>query len=111
MKKDHKYSATVILQQEPASVLQANCICQADMGLWGNCKHLAALCYCLEHFVKIRSTAIQLDEASCTYFCFTKMEKNHLDRKMVEDILAKSAVFGKERKELKKKFMIQDHHQ
>jgi len=59
MKKDHKCSATVILQQEPASVLEANCICKADMGLWGNCKHLAALRYCLENFVKIRSTAIQ----------------------------------------------------
>lgn len=100
MKKDHEYSATVILQQEPASVLEANCICPAGKGPWGSCKHLAPLCYCLENFVKMRSTAIQLNEASCTSVLqkWNHPRKKRLDSKMVEDISVESAVLGKEKK-------------
>ena len=106
MKKDREYSTTVILQQEPASVLEASCTCPAGKGSWGSCKHLAALCYCLEDFVKMRSTAIQLDEASCTSVVqkWNQPRKKHLDSKMVEDISSESAVFGKERKRREKIF-------
>lgn len=62
MRTDRKYKALVILNE--TKICQTSCNCPSGMGPLASCKHLAALCYACEDFVKCFSRA-EMDEA-CT---------------------------------------------
>ena len=54
IKKDRLYKINVALDSS-GDVTQASCDCPAGVGPYGSCKHIAALCYALEGFTKLRS--------------------------------------------------------
>ena len=45
MKKDRTYS---LVEKNTVDIINVKCTCPAGQGPFGNCKHLAALCYALE---------------------------------------------------------------
>jgi len=66
MKKGLAYSLEMRVKKSDARIYCAKCGCPAGRGPQGSCKHIAALCYALEDFVKIRSIAIEGGEDACT---------------------------------------------
>ena len=65
MKKDRTYPLVLTLDKMTADVTNAKCSCPAGQGPSGSCKHLAALCYALEDYVKLRAI-MEAGENSCT---------------------------------------------
>ena len=53
MKKDLAYSLEMRIKKDDTSIQCAECGCPAGREPRGSCKHIAALCYALEDFVKI----------------------------------------------------------
>ena len=49
-----------------ADITTSKCTCPAGQGPFGSCKHLAALCYALEDYVKMRAIVLEAGEESCT---------------------------------------------
>ena len=66
MKKDRAYSLLMTLDRVTANVCSAQCSCPAGKGPCGSCKHLAALCFALEDFVKMRSVVLEKGEDAYT---------------------------------------------
>ena len=63
MRKDRIYLLEMVLDETSHDVLSARCGCAAGMGPKASCKHIAALCYALEEFSRLR----QLPEfVTCT---------------------------------------------
>ena len=53
MRKDRTYSLEITISKYNMNFSGAVCSCPAGKGLYGSCKHLAALCFALEDFVKV----------------------------------------------------------
>ena len=53
MKNDTIYKIHLTID-EYGDVTQANCACPAGLGPYGSCKHIAALCYALEEYTRIK---------------------------------------------------------
>ena len=66
MKKDHLYSVTITIGITSCNVKKAECSCPAGNGPMGSCKHIAAVCFCLEDFVKSRNATLDSGEQMCT---------------------------------------------
>ena len=66
MKKDKKYAVSATINQQTNDVVEAACSCPAGRGPQGSCKHLAALCFCVESFVRARDISLDLGEEACT---------------------------------------------
>ena len=54
MRKDRVYLIVIGLDSLSHEVLSAQCGCAAGMGPKASCKHIAALCYALEEFTRLR---------------------------------------------------------
>ena len=63
MRKDRVYLLEMILDESSYDVLNARCGCAAGMGPKASCKHIAALCYALEEFSRLRQVP---DYRTCT---------------------------------------------
>ncbi len=55
MKKNIVYRIEVVLKSSEGDIVEAKCDCPAGTGPHGSCKHIAAFCYALEEFCRIRS--------------------------------------------------------
>ena len=98
MKKDRTYPLVLTLDKMTADVTNAKCSCPAGQGPSGSCKHLAALCYALEDYVKLRAIIMEAGENSCTSLLqkWNQPRKRRLDSKKVEDIDFSSLPHGKD---------------
>ena len=107
MKKDLTYSLELTITKNMDSV----CSCTAGRGPHGSCKHLAALCFVVEDFSKVRTIALEQGEESCTSLLqkWNQPRKRRLDLKKVKDISFSSFSFGKS--ESTTNLMILDLHQ
>ena len=62
MRKDDTYKIDISLCKS-GDIVSATCGCPAGCGPKGSCKHIAALCYALEEFSRIKKTK---DFVACT---------------------------------------------
>lgn len=94
MKKDDVYSLNVTITVSSGSVNSASCKCPAGRGPMASCKHLAALCFCLEDFIKLRNATLEIGEAACTSVLqkWNQPRKRRLDSKKAEEISFKCPV-------------------
>ena len=97
MKKDRTYSLEVTITPN-MEISRGICTCPAGKGPRGNCKHLAALCFAIEDFVKTRTISLEKGEEAFTSLLqkWNQPQKRKLDSKKVEDILFSSFCYGKE---------------
>ena len=63
MRKDRIYLLEMTLDGSSYDILSAKCGCPAGMGPKASCKHIAALCYALEKFSRLRQLP---DFLTCT---------------------------------------------
>ena len=86
------------LEKNTADITNAKCTCPAGQGPFGSCKHLSALCYALEDYVKLRDIAMEAGEHSCTSLLqkWNQPRKRRLDSKKVQDIDFSSLPHGKD---------------
>ena len=66
MKNGHLYSVFLAIGITSCNVKKAECNCPAGHGPLGSCKHSAALCFCLEDFVKSKRAILDVGEKACT---------------------------------------------
>ena len=66
MKKDKKYAVSATIDQKTQNVTEAAYSCPAGRGPLGSCKHIAALCFCIESFVRTTDVSLDLGEEACT---------------------------------------------
>ena len=62
MKKDRTYSLLLTIDKATVDVSSAQCTCPAGKGPFGSCKHIAALCFILEDFVKMREIILNKEK-------------------------------------------------
>ena len=67
------------------------------VGPFGSCKHIAALCFALEDFVKMREIILEQGEDACTSVLqrWNQPRKKRLESKKIEDIDFSSSCYGK----------------
>ena len=94
MKKDKKYLVSTIINQQTNDVVEAACSCPAGCGPQGSCKHIAALCFCVESFVRARDICLDLGEEACTAALqkWNQPRKRRLDPKKADEISFKVPV-------------------
>jgi len=56
MKKSHTYKVELIQHIVSSDIVASKCGCPAGCGPNGSCKHIAAVCYALEEFNRIKTT-------------------------------------------------------
>ena len=66
MKKDRTYSFLLTIDKATVDVSSAQYTCPAGKGPFGSCKHIAALCFALEDFVKMLEIILEQGEEACT---------------------------------------------
>ena len=108
MKKDHLYSVFLTIGITSCNVKKAECSCPAGHGPLGSCKHIAALCFCLEDFVKSKRSILDAGGEACTFMLqkWNQPRKCCLDLKKAEDISFRCPVpayTDKENKRLERK--------
>ena len=54
------------IDKATVDVSSAQCTCPAGKGPFGSCKHIAALCFALEDFAKMREIILEQGEEACT---------------------------------------------
>ena len=64
MKKDRTYSLELTITPN-MEISRGICTCPAGKGPRGSCKHLAALCFAIEDFVKTRTISLEKGEEAC----------------------------------------------
>ena len=108
MKKDRKYAVSVKIDKESCDVKEATCSCPAGRGPLGSCKHIAALCFSLENFVKTRDVSLVLGEEACTAALqkWNQPRKRRLDSVKAAEISFKSAIPSYAEKENKRSMIL-----
>ena len=81
-----------------ADITTAKCTCPAGQGPFGSFKHLAALCYALEDYVKMRAIFWKLVKSLVLPLPqkWNQPRNRRLDSKKVEDIDFSSLPHGKD---------------
>ena len=97
MKKDRTYSLLLTIDKATVDVSCAQCTCPAGKGPFDSCKHIAALCFALEDFVKMREIILEQGEEACTLVLqrWNQPRKKRLESKKIEDIDFSSSCYGK----------------
>ena len=112
MKKDRVYSLELYINVNNSIITGAKCTCPAGCGPRGSCKHIAAISFALEDFVRIRSTIANLqdtdEEISCTSLLqqWNKPRKRRLDSKRT--LVFKTGNSPLKQKDVHWSFMILD---
>ena len=96
MRKDQVYNITLTMDSN-ADVLKSSCGSPAGAGPKGSCKHIAALCYALEEYCRIKDLR---SPRSCTSQLQTwnQPRKRRLDSCSVDDISFIKHEYGKTKK-------------
>ena len=104
MRKDREYKIQMVLSPS-AEILYAEDGCPAGRGPTGSCKHIAALCYALEEFVRLGFTRPLL---SCTSRLQTwnQPRQKKLASKNIYEISFERAEYGKVKKAHPKPFPL-----
>ncbi|XP_060608411.1 uncharacterized protein LOC132760456 [Ruditapes philippinarum] len=97
--RQRKYDILIILNMKDGDIIHANCRCEDGQGPASTCKHVAALCYALEDFVKV--FILPEDVQSCTEKLETwnKPRDIKLPASPLYDVDFERKKFGKRRKE------------
>ena len=100
MRKDRLYNITIKLEATSADIRFANCGCVAGRGPKTSCKHIAALCYAFEDFVRTFMDDTNAEAVSCTdkLMDWNKPRKRKLSPKRLSEV-----DFSVEQKEPRKK--------
>ena len=95
--KDRAYSLFVTIKKSSVNVSSAKCNCPAGKGPHGSYKHLAALCFAIEDFIKTQNIALQQGEEACTSALqkWNQPRKRRLESKKLEDITFSSLPYEK----------------
>ena len=98
MKKDILYKMDLTMNS-CGDVTSASCACPAGAGPFGSCKHIAALCYALEEFCRLKEVR---PPDSCTSHLqqWNRPRKRHLDARDVSGINFIKHEFGKVKRTL-----------
>ena len=92
MNKDRTYSLFITIRKSSVNVSSANCSCPAGKGPHGSGKHLAALCFAIEDFVKTCNIALEQGEE----VCMSVLQKwNQPRKRRLEHITLSSLPYGK----------------
>ena len=104
IKKDKKYAVSATINQQTNNVVEAACSCPAGCGPQGSCKHIAALCFCVESFVRTRDVSLDLGEEACTAALqkWNQPRKRRLNPKKADEISFKTLVPSYAEKEKKR---------
>ncbi|XP_053383213.1 uncharacterized protein LOC128549755 [Mercenaria mercenaria] len=97
--RQRTYEMFLILNTTDGDIIHANCRCEDGKGPASTCKHVAALCYALEDFVKV--FILPEDVLSCTekLEAWNKPRDVKLPASPLYDIDFERKKFGKKRKE------------
>ena len=97
MKKVTIYTIRLIINASNSDISYAQCGCPAGCGPKGSCKHIAAMCYALEDFSRIKHLR---DPVSCTSQLQTwnQPRKRHLEPVDVHRIKFLKQEYGKEKR-------------
>ena len=92
MKKTMTYKVEMALS-ESGDIIYASCPCPAGKGPLGSCKHVAALCYALEEFARLKCTR---EYQSCTSRLqeWNRPRKRKLEPQSVYDIDFSRKTYG-----------------
>lgn len=71
MKKGRTYSLLLTIDKVTVDVTTARCTCPAGKRPFGSCKHIAALCFAPEDFVKLQEIIFG---RNCLYFSASEVE-------------------------------------
>ena len=110
MKKDDVYSLNLTIKMSTGG---SDCKCPAGHGPMVSCKHLVALCFCLEDFVKLRNATLEIREA-CTSVLqkWNQPRKHRLDskrQKKYHSSVLSHHMHRKQRGDVKERHMIHVH--
>ena len=112
MKKNLKYNLRLSLRKEGESqgeILFASCPCPAGKGPLGSCKHIAAVCYALEEFCRIKCTR-EFETCTSRLQTWNQPRKRKLEPKSVYDIDFSKKVYRREERNATK-CLIDPRHQ
>ena len=93
MRKDRVCKSQVGLKKSMADIQFSKCDCVAGKGPKANCKHVAAVCYCLENFSR---TFLSDDQVSCTdrLMSWNEPRKRKLEPNLLSALDFSVEVFG-----------------
>ncbi|KAL9961806.1 hypothetical protein ACROYT_G030828 [Oculina patagonica] len=98
MKKNFKYNVKLSLcnnGEQKGEITFASCACPAGKGPRGSCKHIAALCYALEEFVRLKCTR-EFETCTSRLQTWNQPRKRKLDSQSVYEIDFSKKVYRRE---------------
>ena len=98
MKKNGVYKLKMSLLRngdDKGKVVYASCPCPAVRGSKGDCKHVAATCYALEEFSRLKSTR-EFESCTSRLQKWNQPRKRKLDAQSVYDIDFSKKIYGRE---------------
>ena len=98
MKKNVRYNVKLSLcndGEHEGDIAFASCPCPAGKGPRGSCKHIAALCYALEEFVRLRCTR-QFETCTSRLQTWNQPRKRKFDSQSVYEIDFSKKIYGRE---------------
>ena len=85
MKKTDVYRVELSQDMGSGDIKSASCGCTAGLGPKGSCKHIAALCYALEEFNRIKTT-VQYTACTSKLQEWNRPRKRTLEPQQVDEI-------------------------
>ena len=98
MKKNLKYNIKLSLcnnGEQEGKITFASCACPAGKGPCGSCKHIAALCYALEEFVRLNCTR-EFETCTSRLQTWNQPRKRKLDSQSVYEIDFPKKIYRRE---------------
>lgn len=98
MKKNLKYNIKLSLcnnGEQEGKITFASCACPAGKGPCGSCKHIAALCYALEEFVRLKCTR-EFETCTSRLQTWNQPRKRKLDSQSVYEIDFSKKIYRRE---------------
>ena len=90
MKKDKKYTVSVTINHQFTSIIEAAFYCPAWRGPHWSHKHITALCFCIESFVRGRDVCLDLGEEACIA---TLQKWNQLKKALTQSKVGRGNIF------------------
>ena len=98
MKKNLKYNVKLSVcnnSEHEGEITFASCACPAGKGPRGSCKHIAALCYALEEFVRLKCTR-EIKTRTSRLQTWNQPRKRKLDSQSVYEIDFSKTIYRRE---------------
>ena len=100
MKKDSIYKLKLSMLKSvvhEGEIVFSSCVCPAGKGLHGSCKHIAALCYALEEFTRLKCMP-EFETCTSRLQTWNQPRKRKLDPETVYDIDFSRKIYRKKKK-------------